>query len=46
MVDVVDRAQELEERERAAALARIRARIAATTSAPPPPPANDQEDDA
>ena len=46
MPDNADRAQELEERHREAALARMRARIAATMPAPPPPPAQQQEDDA
>jgi hypothetical protein len=45
-MDNVDRAQEIEERHREAALARMRARIAATTPAPTPPPAQLQEDDA
>lgn len=46
MTDLADRAQELEERERQAALARIRARIAATSPTPARPPAQPQEDEA
>ena len=45
MPDDMDRAQELEERHRANALARLRARQAAQ-AAPPPQPKKDQEDDA
>lgn len=46
MADNADRAQEIEEAHRQAALARVRARIAATMPTPPPPAAKIQEDDA
>lgn len=45
MPDAVDYAQELEERHRADAIARLRARQAAQ-AAPPPQPKKDAEDDA
>jgi hypothetical protein len=45
MPDDMDRAQELEERHRAQALARIRARQAAQ-AARPPQPVKEAEDDA
>lgn len=45
MPDDMDRAQELEERHRANAIARLRQRQAAQ-AAQPPQPKKDQEDDA
>ncbi len=46
MPDAVDYAQELEERHRAQALARIRARHAAQAAQPPAPKPPAQEDEA
>lgn len=46
MADNADRAQEIEEAHREAALRRMRARIAATMPAPPAPLAQQQEADA
>lgn len=46
MTDYMDQVQELEERERQAAIARIRARISETAPSPLPPLAPVQENEA